>query len=266
MWNFNDAKPQQDFGSVIPDGTFVKLRGTYRRGGYTIPNTDPADALLFKQANGTSDAVMLDWEFVVLHGPYAGRKVWQLMTVDGGKRDDNGASKAGNITKTTIRAMINSAAGFDPKDMTDATQAKRCLPALAYLDGIEFAARLGVEFGADNPQGGKYPDKNKVAHIVEPGEPQYQAIMAGQDVPAQPSGASASPRPAAQAAPGWGQQAAGGVPAAWGQPQGQPAAAPVQQPMTVQQTAHPGFVAAPATVQPTAQQPAAASGPAWLRQ
>src|SRR5258708_5474212 len=89
---------QKDFDATIPDGTFVKLKGKIRPGNHNLmpDQQGPNDAGLFKRANHPSDAVMLDWEFTVMGGPYKGRNIWQMMVVDGGTLNEKGESKAGN--------------------------------------------------------------------------------------------------------------------------------------------------------------------------
>ena len=94
---------------------------------------------------------MLDCEFTVVEGPYARRKFWQNFTVAGGKLDDKGQSKGWNISKSTFRAMVDSALGLDPKDESPAAKQKRVIQGLKQLDGIVFAARIMVE-PASNPQ------------------------------------------------------------------------------------------------------------------
>ena len=57
---------------------------------------------------------------------------------------------ARSITKSTLRAMIDSALGLDPEDMSEATKAKRILRGFADLSGITFVAKIKVE-ASDNP-------------------------------------------------------------------------------------------------------------------
>jgi len=127
---------------------------------------------------------------------------------------------------------------MNPEDMSEAARARRVLRGLADLDGIAFVAKIQIE--PSRTPG--YKDANRLDHVVLPTAPEWQKVMAGETVPAQPSQRT---RPAAVAA----QFAA----PAWGQPQ--PAAAP----------AAPAWAAASA--QPAAE-PAAAQkapgGPAWL--
>ena len=67
---------------------------------------------------------MLDCEFTVVEGPHAKRKFWQMFTVQGGKVDENGVSIGWNISKSTFRAMIDSALGLDPQDMSETAKAE----------------------------------------------------------------------------------------------------------------------------------------------
>jgi hypothetical protein len=231
MYDLNDAQPQMaPMGELIPDGTFAKVKMTIRSGG--VNGSTPMDAGLLK-ASQSSDAKMLDCEFTVVAGPYVRRKFWQNFTVSGGKVDEKGQSKGWNISKSTFRAMVDSALGLDPKDESPAAKQKRVIQGLKQLDGIVFAARIMVE-PASNPQ---YKDQNRLANVVLPGEPQYAAVMRGETV--QPDPVNAKPRkPAdsAQQAPAWG--APGSTPPAgqtgvpWAKegatnpPQGAPATGP----------------------------------------
>jgi hypothetical protein len=237
-YDLNDAQPQMaPIGELIPDGTFAKVRLTVRPGG--VDGATPMDAKLLK-ASQSSDAKMLDCEFTILEGPHARRKFWQSFTVAGGKLDEKGQSIGWKISKSTFRAMVDSALGLDPRDESPDAKAKRVLPGLKHLDGIVFAARIMVEPAA-NPQ---YRDQNRIANVVLPDEQQHAAIMRGETVPPEP--VNAPPRKAASApAPGW--QA---PTPAWGAKPQAPSAAPAW------------GAQAPAPQQPPAQQPPAAQQPA----
>jgi len=238
-FDMNDVEPQQS-SDLIPDGTFAKVVMTLRKGG--TDGTGEVDRGLLKSSNQPgSDVLMLDAEFTVAEGPYVRRKFWQNFTVQGGKLDESGQSIGWKISKSTFRAMIDSALGLNPEDMSEAAKAKRVLRGLADLDGISFVAKVQIE-PTRNPA---YKDANKLDHVVLPTAPEWKRVMAGEPVPAQPT---AKPRlPAATPA-----QAA--LPA-WGQPQA-----------TVAQGA-PGWGAQAATTAPVPQTPPAVKpgiGPAWL--
>ena len=237
-FDMNDVAPQQS-GDLIPDGTFAKLVMTLRKGG--ADGMSEADRGLLKVSNQPgSDVLMLDAEFTVAEGPHARRKFWQNFTVQGGKLDEQGQSIGWKISKGQFRAMIDSALGLNPEDMSEEAKAKRVLRGLADLDGISFVAKIQIEPNRDPA----YKDANKLEHVVLPTAPEWQKVMAGEPVPAQPSN---KPRPAAapaqSATPAWGQPQAASEPAApaWGAP-----TTPAQ----------------PATQTPPAPKPG--SGPAWL--
>lgn len=199
-YDLNDAAPQMaPMGELIPDGTFAKVTMKLRPGGTNGANE--IDAGLLK-ASPHSDAKMLDCEFTVVEGPFARRKFWQNFTVAGGKLDERGQSKGWNISKSAFRAMIDSAVGLKPDDLSPAARQKRVIGGLKQLDGITFAARIMVE-ASDNPN---YRDSNKLANVVLPNETAYAAIMRGETVAAEP--VNAPPRKAAaQTPPAWNAQA-----------------------------------------------------------
>lgn len=199
-FDLNDAAPQMaPMGELIPDGTFAKVMMKLRPGGTN--GASEMDAGLLK-ASPHSDAKMLDCEFTVTEGPYARRKFWQNFTVAGGKLDEKGQSKGWNISKSAFRAMIDSALGLKPDDMSEAARAKRVIGGLKQLDGITFAARIMVD-ASDNPN---YRDSNKIANVVLPNEPAYSAIMRGETVSPEP--VNAPPRKSPAAAPAaWNAQA-----------------------------------------------------------
>ena len=199
-FDMNDVAPQQS-GDLIPDGTFAKVTMSIRKGG--VDGANEHDRGLLKASNQPgSDVRMVDAEFTVAEGPFAQRKFWQNFTVQGGKLDEQGQSVGWNIAKSQFRAMIDSALGLNPEDMSEAAKAKRVLRGLADLDGITFVAKIQVEPNR-NPA---YKDANKLDHVVLPTAPEWQKVMAGEQVPAQPSN---RPRPTAaapaSAAPAWGQ-------------------------------------------------------------
>ena len=226
MYDLNDAQPQMPpMGEPIPDGTFAKIRMTIRPGG--VDGAGPMDKGLLK-ASASSGARMLDCEFTVIEGPYARRKFWQSFTVAGGKVDEKGVSKGWTIAKSAFRAMIDSALGLSPQDVSETARQKRLIQGLKQLDGIAFVGRIMIEPASS----AQYKDANKLAAVVLPGDPQYAPVMRGETVAPEPI--NAKPRkPAATPAPltpAWDPPTAptaGGVP--WAEspaPATQPAAGP----------------------------------------
>jgi hypothetical protein len=228
-FDMNDAELPRGT-DLIPDGTFAKVTMVIRPGG--LDGQGEADRGLLKAAKTPgSDVRMLDCEFTVAAGPHIRRKFWQVFTVAGGKVDEQGVSIGWKISKGIFRAMIDSALGLDPQDMSEAARGKRVLRGLAELSGIAFAAKIRVEPSSD----ARYGDSNRLDRAVLPGEPEYRRIMDGEAVPARPSGGTRAscPTPATAATrPAWGSTdaatPASAAPRAWERPTGpvQPASEP----------------------------------------
>jgi len=243
MFDMNDAEPQKT-GELIPDGTFAKVTMIVRPGG--IDGQSEIDqALLKAPKDPTSDVRMLDCEFTVAEGTHAKRKFWQMFTVQGGKVDENGVSIAWKISKSSFRAMIDSALGLDPQDMSEVAKQKRVLRGLADLSGITFVAKIRIEASEDS----RYGDQNRLDRVLLPTEKEWKLVMDGKDVPASPSRSRGAGSKAAAAQPAWNQTTG---------PGGQPAAAQSRSPQTS---------GAPAWSQPSSGTGAPAAkppGPAWL--
>ena len=245
MYDLNDVEPQRS-GELIPDGTFAKVTMAIRPGG--VDGQTDLDKGLLKASNAPgSDVLSLDAEFTVVEGPHARRKFWQLFTVSGGKVDEKGVSIGWNISKRIFRAMVDSALGLDPEDMSDAARSKRQLRGLADLNGITFVAKIMVEPNSDP----RYADQNKLDRAVLPNEKGWRAIMDGQDVPPSPSRKRTHTAVPGPQQPAWNQNqqppAPAGAQPAWQANQAPTAPQPAQAPAQ-----------APAQSQPPAQ------GPAWL--
>ncbi len=233
MYDMNDAEPQRS-GELIPDGTFAKITMVIKPGG--ADGQSEIDRGLLKPSNQPgSDVLSLDCEFTIAEGPHAKRKFWQTLTVSGGKVDQGGVSIGWKITKSTIRAMIDSSLGLNPEDMSDEAKHKRILRGLADLGGITFIAKIKVETSNDP----RYSDSNKLDRVILPIEEEWQKVMNGEDVPARPS----NRRPRSTT----------------------PAGSPARQPAWNQgQTIAPATTTAQAPAPTSAPAQPAGQGPAWL--
>ena len=243
-FDMNDAEPQKS-GELIPDGTFAKIAMTIRPGG--VDGQSETDRGLLKASNTPgSDVLMVDAEFTVAEGPHVRRKFWQMFTVSGGKVDEHGVSIGWKISKGSFRAMIDSALGLDPQDMSEAAKSKRILRGLADLNGIAFVAKIKIE-PSDDP---RYSDSNKLDRVVLPNEPEWRKVTDGEVLAASPS-SRARPKAASPASP---------AAPAWGQPAASP---PANAAPAWSGAAQPG--SAPAAAATTAPAPTPApAGPAWL--
>ncbi len=169
LWNdFNDAKSNIN---LIPKGTLAKVRLTIRPGGFD----DPSQGWIGGYATrGSTGAVYLNGEFTVTEGEYARRKIFTLIGLYSPKGPD-----WGNMGRSLVRGILNSARGISDKDMSPEAQAGRRIGGFADLDGIEFIARIDVGTDANGD------DKNEIRSAVTPDHKDYAAIM-GAVAPTQP--------------------------------------------------------------------------------
>ena len=149
--DFNGADPQRTF-DVIPDNTVATLQVKVR------PGQAGEDGWLKRSKAGDSEA--LDLELSVVDGPYAKRKVWMLLTLSG---VTEGHAEAGRISRSRLRAMLESARGVQPDDTSEAAAQARRIASYGELDGLCFIGRIGVE-----PPKGNYKAKNVLDEVVTP--------------------------------------------------------------------------------------------------
>ncbi|PHQ98009.1 MAG: hypothetical protein COB39_09480 [Marinosulfonomonas sp.] len=163
-WNdFNDAKSNIN---LIPKGTLAKVRLTIRPGGFDDPSQGWTGGYATR---GSTGAVYLNGEFTVLEGQYARRKIFTLIGLYSPKGPD-----WGNMGRSLVRGLLNSARGISDKDMSPEAQAARRIGGFADLDGIEFVARIDVGTDANGD------DKNEIRSAVTPDHKDYAAIMGSQ--------------------------------------------------------------------------------------
>jgi hypothetical protein len=188
-WNdFNDAK---QVNNIIPKGTICKVRLTIRPGGYDDPTQGWTGGYATRGATG---AIYLNTEFTVLEGPYARRKIFSLIGLYSPKGPD-----WGNIGRSFVCGILNSARGFSSKDKSPQAQAARQINNLSDLDGLTFVARIDV--GKDTYE----EEKNEIRIAVTPDHKEYAAHM-GQAGASAPASIPACPQPpAAGVRPSWAQ-------------------------------------------------------------
>jgi hypothetical protein len=167
-FDFNDAEPQRA-GSfeLIPEGTIVLVVSKLRPGGFGHGN--------WLKNNNDGTCLMADFEFVIDGGEYDRRKIWSMWVVEG---ETDGQKKAANISRSRLRAMLESAHGVDPSDDSPNAMAARSVAGWQGFDGIKFCARVGIEKGGlkdkTQPNGERYPDKN-ILYPVTPDDDDYIA-------------------------------------------------------------------------------------------
>ena len=174
QFDFNNADSQREF-SLIPEDTVCPLRLTLRPGGV-------GDGGWLKLTKA-GDKQMLDCEIVVTDGPFAKRKFWTMMVVEG-------SEDAANISRSTLRAILESSRNIKPDDASDAAKRARLVSGYGDFDGIEFVGKVGIEPGQNG-----YKDKNRLKAVVTPGMTGYAQAPTTQAAPAQQW---SGPPPAAQ--------------------------------------------------------------------
>lgn len=191
-WNdFNDAPDQTD-RDIIPARTKVKVHMKIRPGGYDDPSQGWTGG--YARRNEASGAVMLDCEFTVMGGPYDKRKIWSCIGLYSPKE----GNAWGIQGKSFIKAALESARGFKPGDQSDAARAARRIGSLADLNGLTFAAIVGVD---KEPAGSSYSDKNRIDQVLPCTHADYAAVMSGTSA----VGPSATAPGTSTAVPSWAQ-------------------------------------------------------------
>jgi len=202
--DFNDAEAQQSGFNLIPKGTPVPVRMTLKPGSYD----DPSQGWTGGYATQSFDtgAIYLAAEFVVTAGEHAKRKMWSNIGLQSPK-----GPTWGQMGRTFIRALLNSARNVHPQDNSPQAAAARRIQGFADLDGIEFLVRVDVEKDT------KGEDRNVVKIAVEPDHPDYARLMGVPPKPGvSPTPTPSTPVPSAQTAQAPARPAVSGKPA-WAQ-------------------------------------------------
>ena len=236
--DFNDAEEQRSY-EAIPKGTIAPVRMTIKPGGYDDPSQGWTGA--YATRNETTGSIYLNAEFVLLEGPHARRRVWSLI----GLLSPKGPAW-GNMGRSLVRGILNSACGLSEKDTSPQAQAIRRIDGLHVLDSIEFLARIDI--GKDENDN----LKNEIRFAVTPNHKDWQAFLeAGGQWRPNAAGANTPPQNARPGATGAAQA---------------PAAAANAPPQASAPAANaPPQTSAPATPRQDAPQPANPNRPAWAQ-
>jgi hypothetical protein len=157
-FDFNQADEQRSF-DVIPDGTIAVVQLKIRCGGAG------EGGILTRSKDGRSEH--LDVELVVVEGPHSGRKIFERLTVSG---TSDGHAQAAKISHGKLRAILESALGIKPRDVSEAAKKAR-VAEYAVFDGKRFLAKIGVE-----PAKGNFKAKNTIAEVITPDRKEWRPI------------------------------------------------------------------------------------------
>jgi hypothetical protein len=157
-YDYNTAGEQRSF-DIIPDGTIAVVQMNVRPG-------NAGEGGLLKRSKA-GDAEGIDAEFVVVEDKYYKRKFWSFMVVSG---TTDGHAQAADITARRLRAILESARGIKPTDVSEAAKKAR-VAEYADFDGIRFMAKIGVE-----PARGDFKAKNILGEVVTPDRKEWRPI------------------------------------------------------------------------------------------
>ena len=163
MLNFNNAELQNSF-ELIPANTIAKARLVIK------PGNDATDPLITHSKGG--DTAYLNCEWIILEGKYAKRKVFDKIGLEG-------SDKWVNMGKARIRAILESAKGISPKDVSEIAVTARQINSFDELNNLDVVIKIGIE----HDKNGQYQDKNRVISIITPDHFSYSEFINGQDVP-----------------------------------------------------------------------------------
>ena len=151
----NAPAPRGDF-EPIPAGTIATVSLHIRAGNAG------EDGLLTRSQDGGCE--MLTVELTVVDGTYKGRKIWERWILVG---TTPGHAQAADISRGTLKAILDATRALKPDDMSDAARAARTVE-LKDFEGATFLAKIGIEKGGpikDKP-GEFWPDKNTLAMVI----------------------------------------------------------------------------------------------------
>jgi hypothetical protein len=163
-FDFNEAPEQRNF-DVIPERTIAVLQLNIR------PGDAGEDGMLTRSKDGRS--IGLDCEFIVTEGPHAKRKFWARLTLSG---TTEGHAEAARISQGVLRAILESARGIKPSDVSEAAKKARIAEYYEF-NGIRFIGEIGVESAKNGYKAKNYlakvvtPDRDKDWHPVEQTKP-----------------------------------------------------------------------------------------------
>jgi hypothetical protein len=133
----------------------------------SIKPGDTGEGLWLKTSkDGKSEG--LDCEFIVVDGEHAKRKFWSRLTIAG---ETDGQKQAVDISRRTLRAILESARGIKPDDVSDSAKAARQVASWGDFDGVRFMGRIGVQ-----PAQGQYGPKIILLEVITPDRKHWRRV------------------------------------------------------------------------------------------
>ena len=157
-YDYTDAPPPRDITELIPRDIIATFVFHIRSGGVG------EDGMLTRTQKG--DAEMLVCEFTIADGTHRGRKIFDHLLLEG---TTSGHAQAIEISRSKLRAILDSALGFKPDDVSPQARAARTV-SLKQFEGMTFIGKIGIEKGKpkNDGTGENWPDKNILAGVITP--------------------------------------------------------------------------------------------------
>ena len=167
-WSWTDFNSANDKGAfdIIPAGTLAKVNMTIIPGGYNDPSKGWTDDMA--TMSNTTGSIYLSCEYIVIEGKYCKNRIWGIIGLHSNK-----GPEWGNMGRTFIKKILNSARGFSSKDNSPQAQKARCINSFADLNGIEFIAKIDIEQDINGE------DKNTIKTAITPDHKRYNELMHG---------------------------------------------------------------------------------------
>ena len=192
-YDYSDAPPPQF--EMIPHGTTATFVLHIRAGNVG------EDGMLTRSKDGGCE--MLVSELTIADGPHKGRTLFEHWILAG---TTDGHARSADINRSTLKAILDSALGLKPDDLSSQARAARTV-SLKQFEGMSFIGRSGIEKGRprNDSSGENWPDKNILAAVITPDKKEWHPVEQPPPFNGGGSGAQAAPAETASpiARPGW---------------------------------------------------------------
>jgi hypothetical protein len=179
LFDLNEAEPQRGRNEPIPPDVYC-LRVKVKDAG--------VNNVLHLAKNLRTSHLKL--EDTIVGGEYDGYRIFDYVTLDFDDTEYTDIDDPPPITpqqadnyrtavrrgRSRLKAIVDSAYGLDPNDMSEKAKATRreISDDLTRLDGLVFWAQVEIRKGSDG-----YGDSNCVDFIIVPGDPAYPQQQGG---------------------------------------------------------------------------------------
>jgi hypothetical protein len=168
-YDYSDAPPPQF--DLIPHGTVATAVLHIRAGGV-------GEDKMLTRSKKDGSCEYLDCEITLTDTIYKGRKFWEILILEG---TTEGHFKSIGINRSTLKAILDSALGLKPDDVSPQARAARTV-SLKQFEGITFIAKIGIEKGGakkdknGNETGESWADKNILAGVITPDKKDWHPV------------------------------------------------------------------------------------------